>query len=439
MYKLKDMSKKEKTLFNEVGIDMKSKYFRGHYRRGLLKNIDLDYINEIDIYFNKHFNNSIDPVTHIAYSNLTGKKDVRIIPQYLYRNVILGVLNDNPMTDMYRDKSFYDLFFDTPNQAQNIVKRTRGQYYNSTNKMIDKSDIMNLLNQVSNEFIIKPSDTNDGVGIKKIFVKDNLITDGTKEVNFDDLEKSYGYNFVIQKVIKQHEVMANPHPASVNTLRMVTIRWNNTIKNLYTFARFGHSNNVKDNAGSGGVVVGVKDNGKFMDYGIQRSKVVDMHPTTQAKISNFGIVPNYEDAKIFVRELHENITLHNYVAWDIAISENGTPILIEPNFFGGSWVNQIALEQPMFGEHTEEILNFVSNQKNKVNEMNVKSLAEKQRVRHNKSSIKQSKKLVKAKRNLKRKNNELNKKREQLYISKSKINEMRNSKSWRYTSLFRKK
>lgn len=439
MYKLKEITKKEKTLFNRAGIDMESKYFKRHYRRGLLKKVDLDYVNEIDIYFNEHFNNSIDPVTHIAYSNLTGKKDVRIIPQYLYRNVILGVLNDNPMTDMYRDKSFYDLFFDTPNQVKNIVKRTRGQYYNSTNKMIDKSDIMNLLNQVSHEFIIKPSDTNDGVGIMKIFVKDNIITDGVKEISIDDLVESYGYNFVIQKVVKQHEIMAKPHPSSVNTLRMVTIRWDNEIRNLYTFARFGHSNNVKDNAGSGGVVVGIKDNGKFMDYGIQRSKVVYKHPTTQFKISNFGIVPNYEDAKLFVRELHENMTLHNYVAWDIAISENGTPILIEPNFFGGSWVNQIALEQPMFGEHTEEILNYVSNQKNKVNELNVKSLAEKQRVRYNKSSRKQSKELFKVKRNLKRKNNKLNHKREQLYISQSKIKEMRNSRSWRYTSLFRRK
>lgn len=435
MCNIKNITEKEKELFDRAGIDMSSKYFKGHYRRGLLKDIDLDYVKDIDRFYNRHFNGSIDPVTHIAYSNLTGKKDVRVIPQEFYRKVFLGVFNDNPMTDMYRDKNFYDIAIDTPNQVENVIKRVRGQYYNGINTMIDKSDVLKLLGQASREFIIKPSDTNNGKGIMKILVKDNIITDGVNEISLSNLEKTYGYNFVIQKFIKQHQTMANPHPSSVNTLRMVTIRWDNKIKNLYTFTRFGHSNNVKDNAGSGGVVVGVKDNGEFMNYGIQRSKMIYEHPTTQLEISKFGTVPNYEKAKSFVRELHENIIHHNFVAWDIAISKDGTPILIEPNFFGGSWINQIALGRPMFGEYTEEILNYLSHRANKTKEVNIKSMA----ARHRVSLAKRSKALSKVKTELKRRTNKLEKKQEQLLISESKVKEMRSSRSWRYTSVFRRK
>lgn len=435
VYNIKDITKKEKALFNRAGIDMSSKYFRSHYRRGLLKDVDLDYVKDIDRYYNKYFNDSIDPVTHIAYSNLTGKRDVRIIPQEFYRKVVLGIFNDNPMTDMYRDKNFYDIAIDTPNQVENVIKRVRGQYYTSINKMIDRSDVPKLLSQASREFIIKPSDTNNGKGIMKIYVKDNIITDGVKEISLSNLEEAYGYNFVIQKFIKQHQTMANPHPSSVNTLRMVTIRWDNKIKNLYTFTRFGHSNNVKDNAGSGGVVVGVKDNGEFMNYGIQRSKMIYEHPTTQLKISKFGTVPSYEKAKSFVRELHENIIHHNFVAWDIAISRDGIPILIEPNFFGGSWINQITLGRPMFGEYTEEILSFLSQRADKTKEVNIKSMAAGQRVR----LARRSKALSKAKKELRDVTNRLEKKQEQLLISESEIKELRSSRSWRYTSIFRRK
>ena len=431
-------SKEKLSYYTSLGINTDSKYFRRHYRRGLLNEIDIDYVKEIQEYYRKHLNRTIDPVTHIAYANLTGMKDVRIIPQEFFRKDILKMFNDYLMTDIYRDKALYDLMFDTEKQAYTVIKRVRGQYYNHDNVTISVSEVFNILNDDSEEYIIKPTDTNNGIGIKKIKVENRKLYIDDNLVTKDFLDSEYGYNFVVQRIIKQHENLAYPHPSSVNTLRMVTIRWKNKIENLYTFARFGHSGDIKDNAGSGGVVVGVKDDGSFMDYGIQASKFIYEHPTTKIKISELKNVPNFEEAKKFVRELHSKVLHHNYVAWDITIDENGNPVFIEANFFGSSWVNQIALQEPMFRCKTEEILEFIAENREKVNQLDIKSLAKKRNSRARRERRKLSERVEELEQKLVIKKEKLKKLKKINRLNKEEIKRIKNSKSWRYTQIFRK-
>jgi len=54
-----------------------------------------------------------------------------------------------------------------------------------------------------------------------------------------EVEKEWGENFLVQKRIEQHPVTAKPHPASVNTLRMLTLRWEGEIRNLLSYIRIG--------------------------------------------------------------------------------------------------------------------------------------------------------------------------------------------------------
>lgn len=442
----KHISKDELKFYTKLGINVNSNYFRQHYENGLLDNIDENYVKEVQDYYSKHYKQIIDPITHIAYTNLTGIKDVKILPQRIFRKQLLRVFNDNPLTDIYRDKALYELMFDTKNQVYNVIKRVRRQYYNHDNEPISYLQIFNILIKDSNEYIIKPTDTNNGLGIKKIFVKNEKLYIDDLTINSNYLDTEYGYNFVIQRVIKQHENMAYLHPSSVNTLRMVTMRWNNKIEVIYTFARFGHSGDIKDNAGAGGIVVGVKKDGNFMNYGIQNSKIIYKHPTTGIKIHELKNVPNYSGAKTLARKLHRQILHHNYVAWDITINQNNEPIFIEPNFFGNSWTNQIALQQPMLGEFTAEILEYIAKNQKKVNDLDIESLAKENRVRFQNRRKKlnlQIKEINKELLNGKDKYKDLRKQLKKAKAEKNKvkkeIKEIKNSKSWRYTKIFRKK
>lgn len=438
-----NLTANEKNYFKKAGINTATRQFRRHYKRGNLNKHDLDFALEVRSYYMEHLNKDIDPISHLAYFNTTGIKDVRIVPERLFRNHYLWVFNDRPMTDGYIDKNTYDLLFDTTQQVHTVLKRVRGHYFNHDNEQIYHDDIIDLLITDSPEYIIKPSDTNNGVGISKMIIKNNKVVINGLEVTIDEIEEEFGYNFLIQRVINQHEIMSRPHPSSVNTLRMVTLRWNNTIKNLYTFARFGVGHDIKDNAGAGGLSVGVKDNGKFMDYGIRSYRKVDEHPTTKVKIKEFGEIPNYLEIQKFARELHKKILHHDYVSWDIAVGYDGKPVFLEANFFGSSFLNQIALERPTFGDETEEVLKYLKEQYPLKKRRNITTRISNRRLRNNKrlrkkvrvqnQDIKNNARLI---RRLKTKNENLKSKNISL---KSEIDKIRNSRSWRYTSFLRQK
>lgn len=428
------LNKKKLNYYKSLNIDTNNKYFRAQYRRGLLDDIDENFVKEVQNYYKEHYKKEIDPVTHIAFANLMDNKEVRIIPQQFYRKKFLSVFNDNAMNDMYRDKGLYDVLIPTDKKVYNVIKYSRGQFIKDTNVFIEPTEALDILLHDQNEYIIKPSDTNNGQGITKLYVRDNELFINNKKTNLKQLQELFGYNYVIQHIIQQHDIMAKPHPQSVNTLRMATIRWNGKIRNLYTFARFGHSGDIKDNAGAGGLVVGVKENGQFMDYGITRSRVVHEHPTSHVKIKDFGTVPNMDKINQFVRELHENILLQNYVAWDIAISPTGEPIFIENNFYGSSWTNQIALNSSMFGELTDEVLKYIHENENITYERNVKSISA--RRRRNMNRLRRSKN--KSKRLTQELNASLREKDNQISVLKKEISNIKKSRSWRYTRLFRK-
>lgn len=432
---MKKLTKDELKYFQSFNIDTNRKYFRTHYKNGLLNDIDQNYINDIHSYFLKNYGEKIDPITHIAFANLLNNKDVRIIPQLFYRKKFLRVFNDNPMNDMYRDKGLYDILINTEQKAYNVLKFTRGQYVTDTNKFIDEKEALMILLNDQDEYILKPSDTNNGKGITKLKINNNKIYIEDEEVSLQDLTDMFGYNYLIQRVIDQHEVMAEPHPNSVNTLRMATIRWKGKIHNVYTFARFGHSGNIKDNAGAGGLVVGVQNDGTFMDYGVVSSQIVHEHPTTNMKISDFGRVPNMSEVNKFVRDLHKDLLLQDYVAWDIAINKEGTPIFIENNFYGSSWVNQIALNQPMFGDLTDEILQYISTNEPLISDRNLQSIsARRQRnvARLRRKQKEKNKRIKKLETKLKKKSNQIEELEQEIY-------KLKNSRSWRYTRFLRKK
>lgn len=380
MVKVTQLTAEEKKKYQSYGVNPNSKYFNSFYKQGLLDltNIDKGYIQQIQQYYKKHFKNEVDTRDHIVYYNVTGKKDVRIIPTSVLRGgakggYLINYFNDRGMVNAYSDKSLYDNLFKEFNRAHNVVKRVRQQYMDRDGVAIHRNEVMERLLTDREEYIIKKSDTDDGKSIAKLKVKNNELYLKDRVVTLETLEQEYGSNFLVQRVIQQHETMARLHPSSVNTLRMVTLRLNGTIHYLYTFTRFGVNNDVKDNAGSGGLVVGVKDNGEFMKYGIYKNQKVEQHPTTKENIELLGKVPNFDLCKEKVISMHEKIIHHDFVSWDIAVEQDGTPIFIEVNFFGTSLLNQLALERPLFGNFTEEVLENASSSFTKISEMNTEN------------------------------------------------------------------
>lgn len=242
--------------YHELGIDTETKQFKRYYKAGLLEKIDEQFIKNVKEYWLNNYDKAIDPVLHLAFYNLTGLKKVEIIPgREMWREVI-PYFNDLNMSDGYSDKNLYDNLIPSQSSVETVLKCVYGNFFDKYNNNLSKFDALTLVKKFS-ELIIKPSNTNNGIGIRKLKIDSGKLCINDKEVTLDELVYNYNFDFIIQKIIKQHEIMSAPHPYSVNTLRMVTLRWGGEIKYLLTFARFGANKDVRDNAGTGGVCLGV--------------------------------------------------------------------------------------------------------------------------------------------------------------------------------------
>ncbi|NBG88299.1 sugar-transfer associated ATP-grasp domain-containing protein [Isachenkonia alkalipeptolytica] len=355
--------------FKKLGVNLKDRLNVKFYNAGLLNKTDEAFVNGVKEYWQKHYNRKIDPGFHLAYMNLTGKKEPRLIPHRIMRGEIIPLSNHKGMESIgYRDKNIYDKLIPTSRSPKNVLKRVCSKYFDASNNCLDQEEAYKIVTASKKDLIIKPSTTNDGIGIAKLVIQGGHIYLGGKIVKMAEIEKEWGSDFIIQEVVEQHSVMAKPHPASVNTLRMVTYRWKHEIKNLLTVARFGAGNDIKDNDASGAVSCGISNSGEFLNYAMdKKANVYTHHPTTNYCFADHAKVPNYEQFKKFVRDLHKEVLHHDYICWDIVVGVDGQPIFLELNFWGNLWAYQMRSETPFFGEFTEELLEYMKNKKENIN------------------------------------------------------------------------
>ncbi|MBB5175129.1 sugar-transfer associated ATP-grasp domain-containing protein [Texcoconibacillus texcoconensis] len=359
-YKELQQLTRDLNFYEKIGVNTKGEYFKMFKEAGLLKNINQQNTGSIQQYWKKHYGKTIDPSLHIAYENLAGKSDSRVVPQLEVRQHIIPYLNSMEMLHFYNDKNVYDLLITSEFHPEIVLKRVNGQYFDLENNTISRGRAFKTIFETREDIVVKRSLSDDGKGVGKLKFSNGGHYFGKEKFSLKDIEKVWGENFSIQKVIKQHPILAAPHKYSINTLRMVTLRWNDEIHYLTTYVRFGVDKSMKDNGGNGGIAVGVKDDGEFQPFAMDRNaKIYETHPTTGFKFVELDPIPEFSKFISFVKKLHKRILHHNFVSWDIAVGENGEPVFIEMNFWGAVWRYQLANKRPIFGEFTEEIMEAV--------------------------------------------------------------------------------
>lgn len=111
-------------------------------------------------------------------------------------------------------------------------------------------------------------------------------------------------------------------------------------------------------ATSEGYPCGINDDGMKKYWDTKIGTMVTLHPQRSAFLE-CGI-PNFDKCKELVCKMaYRFIRTSKLMSWDLAIREDGMPILIEVNMcYGGTDIHQIA-NGPMFGDKTEYILREV--------------------------------------------------------------------------------
>ena len=150
---------------------------------------------------------------------------------------------------------------------------------------------------------------------------------------------------ILEEVVVQHPVMASLCPTSVNTCRIATLLGDKQQGIVYAFLRIGNGK-VVDNVDCGGMAARIDlESGMLKTVGADKAgNTFDKHPMTGTPIVGFTI-PYWEEAKQMCLDAAQKVPQMRFVAWDVAITENG-PTFIEGNSFPSHAVPQFAAHYP---------------------------------------------------------------------------------------------
>lgn len=138
--------------------------------------------------------------------------------------------------------------------------------------------------------------------------------------------RSQGYN-MIETMLVNHKELAQFNPRTLNTIRFVTVAHNGAVRYIVAALRVGGRNARVDNISQGGACAPINiDNGKIYGPFVAKSKAEK--PVCDDAIG-FAI-PYWEEVKALVSKAALMIPEIRFVAWDIAITQQG-PVIVEGN------------------------------------------------------------------------------------------------------------
>lgn len=279
-------------------------------------------------------------------SELTGKNRLLVFIDIVYS----GLKYKAGYTD-YLSFKFYEL---TPEQRDTYITRGRNYEYvialndeKARELLSNKALFLEQFGELANrkwhyidknnyegfkefylsldEIIAKPIFQMSGVGIEFFNVQEDDVEDVFKTLTEKD-------EYVLEEVIKQHPIMNQLNPNSVNTVRVVSLRVGDKVAFPFIGIRMGNGSRV-DNFNRGGIIARVDVETGVMDTdGVsQDGSVYAKHPLTGTTFKGFEI-PHYREIIEMVKATAVQLPGIGYVGWDIAISENG-PLVIEANDF----------------------------------------------------------------------------------------------------------
>jgi hypothetical protein len=337
----------------------RTKHAKAQFAKHHLLHLDgrAEYVACTQRYWQRHYGQSINPLWHVAIAAVTGARDERFIPHNTWWEEIVPHFNSAEKRHAYLDKNLARALIRPGLEVPSLIKRIHGAYYTNEYSPLSSHDAERVLAAHDGDVIIKGTTTDDGHGVRLAKISDGAIWIGDKSTTLPDLEQLYGRDFTVQERLTQHPAMAEPHPQSVNTVRVLTFRWRAEIHLLLAFVRIGVAGKITDNAGTGGICRGVEADGSLSPTGVDAyGKVYCAHPSSGFAFTSEQRVPGYERLCDYARELHERAYHFDLVSWDFVIGSDEQPIFLEMNFRGASYVYQFACAKPIFGDLTPEVL-----------------------------------------------------------------------------------
>lgn len=141
--------------------------------------------------------------------------------------------------------------------------------------------------------------------------------------------------YLVEEELVQHPALSRLCPASVNTIRIVTLLSGGEAHFLYAFFRMGNGTSSTDNVSSGGMYTAVTRDGQLspLAFSDKTGRYYSRHPRTGVQFEGCRI-PFFHEAVRLCRSTALVEPRVGYVGWDVAVTPEG-PVLIEGNQLPG--------------------------------------------------------------------------------------------------------
>lgn len=212
------------------------------------------------------------------------------------------------------------------------------------------------------EFVVKPIGMSAGRGVHKESAegvdKKELFNKLLGERN--ELAAKYHYGdmsaMMLEEVVDQDEEMAALHPASLQSIRLVTIRVGDKVHAWYPRIDIGRGGSFLINAAAGSIMALIDpETGVIVGKGVPESgELFEVHPDTGVRIEGFQI-PKWDELIEMATDLMLNVMPDIcYVGWDMALSKKGWCV-VEGNWAGEFVGDQLGYERGLRKEFEELI------------------------------------------------------------------------------------
>lgn len=291
-----------------------------------------------------------------------GSFDARYIPLDMEACFIDDWFNNTNAAQAIDDKNMYDMYFHDVNMPKTVGRIINHSYFDENYLAISIDKLLERC-LLAQHVIMKPSvGSMAGHGI--VFWNEEEGIEVLKKLLLEH------DNYIIQELIHQHDEINKIYSQCVNSIRIVTCHFKGKTEVLSAVIRIGQGGNKLDNASQGGLFCGINEDGTLKKYGYSKyGETCTVHP--QGAVFSECRIPNFEKCKKLVIDLSNRfLRISKLISWDLAVDENGEPMLIEVNLcYGGTDIHQIA-NGPLFGDKTEDVVDCVFRKQKKYRVVN---------------------------------------------------------------------
>lgn len=297
------------------------------------------------------------------FKALNGSVDPRYVPEETFRTRLEPLLCRRDVSAAYHDKNQMDRVFADLQRPRTVLRNIYGAYFDEAYQPIRRDDVAAHLTARSGSHFLKPSISGTGSGrnVARVEACGAGFRIGQLLLTLADIEQIYVQDFVMQEAVRQHDSLARFHPASLNTLRLITLRLRDSIRPIAATLRMGNGSHV-DNGHAGGLLCGVDLATAAItpfacDVLFHR---FDRHPLTNAVFAGQSVV-SFAAIKELATSVHARLPYFDVLSCDIAVLDSGAPCLVEVNTFGqGVEPHQFLKGAPLFDVATDEVLDLVA-------------------------------------------------------------------------------